>query len=286
MRAYAAAPRLERDRFWRRRAHAKAHIAPATCSSSCCRCRFDGDDGARSVRGLPRAAPDQSVALHVLLRARRAARSSAHRPRRWCSSRAARARAAADRRHAAARRGRLRATPRSRRSCCADPKENAEHVMLVDLARNDLGPRGARRLVRVEPYRSIERYSHVMHIVSGVSGELAPRQRRVRPVRRRVSRRHARRRAEGARDADHRRARAGARAACTAARSAISATGGGLDQAITIRTLVFRDGDVQLSRPAPASWPTACRRRSTPRYLAEERRAAHARSSSRRDELT
>ncbi len=54
-----------------------------------------------------------------------------------------------------------------------DPKETAEHVMLVDLARNDLGRIAATGSVRVEPYLSIERYSHVMHIVSGVSG--APR---------------------------------------------------------------------------------------------------------------
>src|SRR6266566_3449269 len=49
----------------------------------------------------------------------------------------------------------------------ADPKENAEHVMLVDLARNDLGRVAAAGTVRVAPYRAIERYSHVMHIVSG-----------------------------------------------------------------------------------------------------------------------
>jgi anthranilate synthase component 1 len=55
----------------------------------------------------------------------------------------------------------------------ADPKENAEHVMLVDLARNDLGRVACAGSVRVEPYRSIERYSHVMHMVSGVHGELA-----------------------------------------------------------------------------------------------------------------
>jgi anthranilate synthase component 1 len=55
----------------------------------------------------------------------------------------------------------------------ADPKENAEHVMLVDLARNDLGRVARAGSVRVDPYRSIERYSHVMHMVSGVHGELA-----------------------------------------------------------------------------------------------------------------
>jgi len=54
----------------------------------------------------------------------------------------------------------------------ADPKENAEHVMLVDLARNDLGRVAVPGSIRVEPSRAIERYSHVMHIVSGVNGEL------------------------------------------------------------------------------------------------------------------
>ncbi|MGB6310310.1 MAG: anthranilate synthase component I family protein [Steroidobacteraceae bacterium] len=58
----------------------------------------------------------------------------------------------------------------------ADPKENAEHVMLVDLARNDLGRVAAAGSVVVEPYRVIERYSHIMHIVSGVNGRLTPGQ--------------------------------------------------------------------------------------------------------------
>jgi anthranilate synthase component 1 len=57
----------------------------------------------------------------------------------------------------------------------ADPKEAAEHVMLVDLARNDLGRVAAAGSVHVDPYRAIERYSHVMHIVSGVQGELDER---------------------------------------------------------------------------------------------------------------
>jgi anthranilate synthase component I len=56
----------------------------------------------------------------------------------------------------------------------ADPKENAEHVMLVDLARNDLGRVARAGSISVEPYRAIERYSHVMHMVSGVSGTLTP----------------------------------------------------------------------------------------------------------------
>lgn len=54
-----------------------------------------------------------------------------------------------------------------------DPKEIAEHVMLVDLGRNDLGRVCANGTVRVDELMVIERYSHVMHIVSNVVGELA-----------------------------------------------------------------------------------------------------------------
>ena len=56
----------------------------------------------------------------------------------------------------------------------ADPKEVAEHVMLVDLGRNDLGRISAPGTVRITERMGIERYSHVMHVVSNVSGELAP----------------------------------------------------------------------------------------------------------------
>ena len=52
----------------------------------------------------------------------------------------------------------------------ADPKERAEHVMLIDLARNDLGRVCEFGTVNVDDLMVIERYSHVMHIVSGVSG--------------------------------------------------------------------------------------------------------------------
>jgi anthranilate synthase component 1 len=56
----------------------------------------------------------------------------------------------------------------------ADPKERAEHVMLIDLARNDLGRVCEFGSVEVEDLMVVERYSHVMHIVSGVSGRLRP----------------------------------------------------------------------------------------------------------------
>lgn len=53
-----------------------------------------------------------------------------------------------------------------------DPKENAEHVMLVDLARNDLSRSCAE--VKVETYKEVQYYSHVIHLVSKVKGKLKP----------------------------------------------------------------------------------------------------------------
>jgi anthranilate synthase component 1 len=56
----------------------------------------------------------------------------------------------------------------------ADPKERAEHVMLIDLGRNDVGRIAETGSVRVTENMVIERYSHVMHIVSNVEGRLKP----------------------------------------------------------------------------------------------------------------
>ncbi|MFQ5564465.1 MAG: anthranilate synthase component I [Parvularculaceae bacterium] len=56
----------------------------------------------------------------------------------------------------------------------ADPKERAEHLMLLDLGRNDVGRASRIGTVRVTEQFVIERYSHVMHIVSNVVGKLAP----------------------------------------------------------------------------------------------------------------
>ncbi len=53
-----------------------------------------------------------------------------------------------------------------------DPKECAEHVMLVDLERNDIGKLAKFGTVKVDEFMVVERYSHVMHLVSNVSGEL------------------------------------------------------------------------------------------------------------------
>lgn len=59
------------------------------------------------------------------------------------------------------------------RELLADPKETAEHLMLVDLGRNDVGRVAKGGHVKVQDLLVIERYSHVMHIVSGVLGEIA-----------------------------------------------------------------------------------------------------------------
>jgi anthranilate synthase component 1 len=55
----------------------------------------------------------------------------------------------------------------------ADEKERAEHVMLVDLGRNDIGRVSAPGTVAVPKFMEVERYSHVMHIVSNVEGQIA-----------------------------------------------------------------------------------------------------------------
>jgi anthranilate synthase component I len=56
----------------------------------------------------------------------------------------------------------------------AHPKERAEHVMLIDLARNDLGRVCVGGTVKVDEYMAVETYAHVHHIVSNVTGELRP----------------------------------------------------------------------------------------------------------------
>jgi anthranilate synthase component I len=59
------------------------------------------------------------------------------------------------------------------RELLADPKERAEHIMLVDLHRNDVGRVAKVGTVKISDVMTVERYSHVMHITSNVTGELA-----------------------------------------------------------------------------------------------------------------
>ena len=61
---------------------------------------------------------------------------------------------------------------RLREELLADPKERAEHVMLVDLGRNDVGRVAKPGSVRISEVMAVEYYSHVMHISSTVTGEL------------------------------------------------------------------------------------------------------------------
>ena len=85
----------------------------------------------------------------------------------------------------------------------ADPKERAEHVMLVDLARNDIGRVCDFGSVQVKELMTIERYSHVMHIVSQVEGKLSADKTPYDLMRATFPAGTVERRAENPRDADH-----------------------------------------------------------------------------------
>jgi anthranilate synthase component 1 len=102
--------------------------------------------------------------------------SSAPAPRSWCARSTTPTVAA--RSPSARSPARARAAPRPSRTrrneaeLLADPKERAEHLMLIDLARNDIGRIAKTGSVKVTEAFGIERYSHVMHIVSNVEGML------------------------------------------------------------------------------------------------------------------
>ena len=89
----------------------------------------------------------------------------------------------------------------------ADAKERAEHIMLVDLGRNDIGRVCEFSRVRPKEIMFVERYSHVMHLVSSITRPVAPGRGQLRRAGRLLSRRHAHRRAQGPRHGDHRRTR-------------------------------------------------------------------------------
>ena len=85
-----------------------------------------------------------------------------------------RGRGATDRRHAAARARCPRRTGALEEELRADEKERAEHVMLVDLGRNDVGRVAEYGTVETNEYMTVERYSQVMHLVSNVRGRRRP----------------------------------------------------------------------------------------------------------------
>ena len=127
----------------------------------------------RPAHALPRAAFRESVALHVSAEIRRDFAARRQLARRSTSAACIGRGNPPHRRHAPAgperRRGRRNAP-----ELLADPKERAEHLMLVDLARNDVGRVAEFGSVKVSDFMTIEQYSHVMHIVSNVHGSLRP----------------------------------------------------------------------------------------------------------------
>jgi Anthranilate/para-aminobenzoate synthases component I len=98
---------------------------------------------------------------------------SAHPRRFWCGWKATPSPPAPSPARARAARHKSR-TSRSPQELLADPKERAEHVQLMDLGRNDVGRVAQTGTVKVTDNMMIERYSHVMHIVSNVEGKLKP----------------------------------------------------------------------------------------------------------------
>ena len=103
--------------------------------------------------------------------------------------------------------GTIRRGPDDVERLLASEKDRAEHVMLVDLGRNDLSRVCEAGSVEVVRFLEAERFSHVTHLVSEVAGDAPGRDRAVRPAARLLPRRNGVGRAEGARDADHLRAR-------------------------------------------------------------------------------
>ena len=150
---------------------AKEHIAAGDIYQVVLSQRFDRPSSRRPVHGLSRAPPRESVALHVL---------RAQGPRSIVGSSPemlvrVEGRTAVTHPIAGTRpRGRTEdEDQRLADELKRNEKERAEHVMLVDLGRNDIGRVSAYGTVRVPRYMSLEKYSHVMHLVSVVEGQLA-----------------------------------------------------------------------------------------------------------------
>ena len=138
-----------------------------------------GRRAARRHRPLPRAPPGQPQPVPVLHPHARVARSSA--PARSSSSRSRATGCRPTRSPAPGRAARRPADDdRLADELRNDPKERAEHVMLVDLGRNDLGRVAKPGTVTTSQYMEVERYSHVLHLVSHVEAQPPPGARRAR----------------------------------------------------------------------------------------------------------
>ena len=162
--------RARRSRRWSRGSSSTS--TPATPSRSCPRQRWSRPVAGRAVLDLPRRCARSTRRRTCTSSTSRTSRSSAPRPSR-CHGRRPRGLDAPDRRHAPARRDADEDNAIAA-DLLADEKERAEHVMLVDLGRNDLGRVCEYGTVEVETFMAVERYSHVMHIVSSVARRAAP----------------------------------------------------------------------------------------------------------------
>ncbi len=137
----------------------------------------------------------------------------------------------------------------NRASLLADPKERAEHLMLLDLGRNDVGRVADAGSVRVTDSYTVEFYSHVMHIVSNVVGRLAPGRDALDALFAGLPGGHGERRPQGARLRDHR--RAGARNARPYAGGVgYFSPDGSMDSCIVLRTALVKDGTMHVQAGA------------------------------------
>ena len=122
--------------------------------------------------------------------------------------------------------------------------------MLLDLGRNDVGRVAKIGTVKVTDKFFLEYYSHVMHIVSNVVGELDPKQGLRRRARRRLPGRHRLRRAESARHGDHRRAREADRRGIYGGCVGYFGADGTMDTCIVLRTAIVKDGKIYVQAGA------------------------------------
>jgi hypothetical protein len=147
-------------------------------------------------------------------------------------------------------------------SLLSDEKEKAEHLMLVDLGRNDLGRVAEIGTVQVTDLMIVERYSHVMHLVSNITCDLKSDYDAFDLLTATFPAGYPLGRAQGAGDADHRRHRAAHLAVPTAVPSAISPSAATWIWPLPSGTACIRDGRLPVYGLAPVSSPTPILKRS------------------------